>query len=412
MAKQFLDASGLNQYTQALKNGTLIVGRAQDASFSDDASTAFYASHAAATGLIGVVPLANLPTGALERLVTVANDTARFALTEDDVQLGDTVKVTSTGMMYLVVDVSKLSTEAGYVEYTAGRAAFAQDASHADVATKAVDASNAVNAQHAVTAQDASSADSVEWDNVQNKPTEFTPAKHTQDASTINMTNYAKASTYSAVAASDNALVAIGKVEKKALDASNTADWDHITNKPGEFPVEAHTHGAVDVSTLTGYEKAAANAAVAEGDSLLVALGKLEKKADDAQATANLHTQDASTITKMTGYTIAGSYTAVSANDSLETAIGKIEKQAVDSSNTADWDSITNVPSEFTPAAHDAAKVTSLATYSRTGISGDVSTGDSLVVAIAKVENAAKSGADDPIPSDIITAIVNGEFGN
>ena len=405
--KQFLDASGLNQYTQALKKGTLIVGRAHDSSFSDDASTAFYASHASATGLIGVVPLANLPAGALERLVTVNDKAARLALTSADVQVGDTVQEKDTKLMYLVVDESKLGTEAAFVEYTAGRASFAQDASHADVATKAVDASNAVNAQHAVTAQDASSADSVEWKNVQNKPTEFTPAKHTQDASTINMTNYAKASTYTAVAASDNALVAIGKVEKKALDASNTADWDYIINKPGEFPVEAHTHGAVDVSTLDGYEKASANAAVSEEDSLLIALGKLEKKADDAQETANLHTQDASTITKMTGYTIAGSYTAVSDNDSLETAIGKIEKKAVDSSNTADWGSITRKPSEFTPAAHDAAKVTSLATYNPTGISGDVSTGDSLVVAIAKVENAAKSGADEAIPSSTITDIIN-----
>ena len=219
MAKQFLDASGLNQYTKALKNGTLIVGKAQDA------STAFYASHADATGLIGVVPLANLPAGALERLVTVADDTARFALKEDDVQLGDTVKVTSTGMMYLVVDVAHLDSEAGYVEYTAGRAAFAQDASHADVATKAVDASNAVNAQNAVhanvateavdasnavNAQHASSADSVEWTNVQNKPTEFTPSLHNQDGSTITaLTGYKKAETAGDISVSDSLLVAL-----------------------------------------------------------------------------------------------------------------------------------------------------------------------------------------------------------
>ena len=75
MAKQFLDASGLNQYTQALKNGTLVVGRAQDSSradFATDASTAFYAAHAAATGLLGIIPLANLPQGAIEKLVKVA----------------------------------------------------------------------------------------------------------------------------------------------------------------------------------------------------------------------------------------------------------------------------------------------------------------------------------------------------
>jgi hypothetical protein len=95
MAKQFLDASGLNQYTQALKNGTLKVGKAQDA------STAFYASHADATGLIGIIPIDNLPQGALEKLVKVANQTKRFQLTQDDVQNGDSVLQLDTNVMYM-----------------------------------------------------------------------------------------------------------------------------------------------------------------------------------------------------------------------------------------------------------------------------------------------------------------------
>ena len=40
----------------------------------------------------GVVPLERLPHGCLERLVIVANDEARFALTTAQVQQGDTVK--------------------------------------------------------------------------------------------------------------------------------------------------------------------------------------------------------------------------------------------------------------------------------------------------------------------------------
>ena len=70
----------------------------------------------------GTIDIARLPAGALERLVTVANETARFALTSSDVQLGDTVKQTDTGVMYYVVDTSKLNNAAGYVEYTAGTA--------------------------------------------------------------------------------------------------------------------------------------------------------------------------------------------------------------------------------------------------------------------------------------------------
>ena len=70
----------------------------------------------------GTIDIARLPQGALERLVIVADDTARFALTTAKVQLGDTVKVTSSGKMYYVVDESKLSSEAGYEVYTAGAA--------------------------------------------------------------------------------------------------------------------------------------------------------------------------------------------------------------------------------------------------------------------------------------------------
>lgn len=70
----------------------------------------------------GVVPLERLPHGCLERLVIVANDEARFALTTAQVQQGDTVKVESTQMMYFVVDESKLNSPDGYVAYTAGAA--------------------------------------------------------------------------------------------------------------------------------------------------------------------------------------------------------------------------------------------------------------------------------------------------
>lgn len=70
----------------------------------------------------GVVPLERLPHGCLERLVIVENDEARFALTTAQVQLGDTVKVESTQMMYFVVDESKLNSSDGYVAYTAGAA--------------------------------------------------------------------------------------------------------------------------------------------------------------------------------------------------------------------------------------------------------------------------------------------------
>ena len=72
--------------------------------------------------LSGTIPLASLPHGALERCVVVTDDTARYELTPEDVQLGDTVKVNDTGMMYFVVDVSKLHEDGGYEVYSAGTA--------------------------------------------------------------------------------------------------------------------------------------------------------------------------------------------------------------------------------------------------------------------------------------------------
>jgi len=68
----------------------------------------------------GVFDVARIPPVALERLVVVVDDTARYALTTDTVQVGDTVKVTSSGYMYLVVDDTHLDTAAGYAIYTAG----------------------------------------------------------------------------------------------------------------------------------------------------------------------------------------------------------------------------------------------------------------------------------------------------
>ena len=97
----------------------------------------------------GTISIDRLPQGALERLTVVADDTARFKLTSTSVQKGDTVKVTSTGKMYYVVDETKLSTEAGYEVYAAGTAA------------------------------------SVPWNGVTGKPSTYTPSSHTHTKSQI-----------------------------------------------------------------------------------------------------------------------------------------------------------------------------------------------------------------------------------
>lgn len=91
----------------------------------------------------GLIPLEEIPPVAVEHMVIVADDTARFALTTTDVQNGDTVKVASTNKMYLVKDDTHLNSEAGYEVYVAGRAAEAVADQNGNVinttyATKAV----------------------------------------------------------------------------------------------------------------------------------------------------------------------------------------------------------------------------------------------------------------------------------
>ena len=93
-----------------------------------------------AASVTGVLPLNTIPHGALERLVHVANKTARFQLTNTQVQTGDSVIQDDTGVMYIVVDDAKLNSDAGYQEYKAGTAIEATHAANADNATNATTA--------------------------------------------------------------------------------------------------------------------------------------------------------------------------------------------------------------------------------------------------------------------------------
>lgn len=74
-------------------------------------------------GSDGKIPAELIPPQVFERMITVTDDTARFALTTDDVQDGDWVYVNSTQSIYYVYDENHLDTEAGYKPVSAGIAA-------------------------------------------------------------------------------------------------------------------------------------------------------------------------------------------------------------------------------------------------------------------------------------------------
>lgn len=71
----------------------------------------------------GLIPISYLPPVAFADCITVADQTARYALTTDDVQNGDTVYQNDTQIMYFVVDDTKLDRADGYKALAAGIAA-------------------------------------------------------------------------------------------------------------------------------------------------------------------------------------------------------------------------------------------------------------------------------------------------
>lgn len=81
------------------------------------------ANGVATLGQDGKIPVDQIPKVAMDTLVTVPDNEARFALTIQDCQKGDTVKVLNDGAghekMYLVIDDTKLDSEEGYEGYAA-----------------------------------------------------------------------------------------------------------------------------------------------------------------------------------------------------------------------------------------------------------------------------------------------------
>ena len=137
----------------------------------------------------GVISIDRLPHGALERCVVVADDIARKALTTAQVQTGDTVKVSGTGMMYFVIDDTKLAEDAGYEIYTAG------------------------------------TASAVDWSGVQNKPSTLSGYGITDAVA-------ASEKVTEATAANAGKILVLNADGKLDVDITGAVDWSKIANGP------------------------------------------------------------------------------------------------------------------------------------------------------------------------------------
>ena len=141
-----------------------------------------------ASKITGVIDISHIPQGALERVVTVEDDDARKALTTSQVQKGDVVHVTSTGLMYFVVDDTKLAQDAGYQQFTAGQAT------------------------------------SVPWSGITGKPSTFTPSTHTHtiaNVTNLQTTLDGKAANKAMTGAGASSAGTMGLVPAPAAGASN-----------------------------------------------------------------------------------------------------------------------------------------------------------------------------------------------
>ena len=68
---------------------------------------------------------------------------------------------------------------------------------------------------------------------------------------------------------------------------SAAVKWETIKDKPETFPPSTHNHDGKTITALTGYAKSSAIAGISPSDSLLVALGKLEKALDGKAASSH-----------------------------------------------------------------------------------------------------------------------------
>lgn len=163
----------------------------------------------AASKITGVLSIDNMPPTVIERLYIAATDDARLALTKNDVQNGDTVKVTATGMMFFIKDDTKLGTADAadaFEEYTVG------------------------------------TAGAVEWTNIRNKPTTLTGYGITDAIAAIEKVTEANAGNAGKILV----LNADGKLD---VDITGHVDWANVTGIPAS--TVAQIDAAVAAATHT-----------------------------------------------------------------------------------------------------------------------------------------------------------------
>lgn len=270
----------------------------------------------------GTIDIARLPKGALERLVRVQDDSARFALTTSNVQLGDTVLVTNTNKMYLVIDESQLNREAGYQVYTAGSATevpwsgvtgkpstmpnpqaltislngtsqgayTGSSAKSINITPSSIGAaasSHGTHVTYATIAAKAPGTASIGTSSKVAREDHVHPVQTTISGNSGTSSKWATARTIT-LSGDVTGSVSIDGSSDVTLTTtvgndSHSHSWTNITSKPSSFTPSAHNQSSNTITAMTGYTKASSASAIAAGDSLNTAIGKIEKALDGKQ---------------------------------------------------------------------------------------------------------------------------------
>lgn len=325
----------------------------------------------------GTISVDRLPKTAISDFVPVANKAARLALTKEQVQNGDTVKETDTKKMYLVIDDTKLDSEAGYQDYTTV----------------------------------------VDWSTIIGKPSTFQPVAHTHTwaqisdrpstmaspyALTISLNGKAQTAYTGASAVSFNITPASIGAQAAGSYASASHNHDSVYQQKGSYAASSHTHTIGQIGALSGYAKAGSATAITVSDTILTALGKLEKSLDGKQASGSYaltsHTHDDRYYTeteinsKLAGYQPKGSYAAASHGNHVPATQSANNKVYLRCDNT--WHTITPADIGAQPAGSYAASNHNHDTvYSKTNHthSGYLSTGGGTLTGALTVNSTIKA---------------------
>ena len=209
----------------------------------------------------GLIPISYLPPVAFADCVTVTDQTARYALTTDDVQNGDTVYQNDTQVMYFVVDDTKLDQAAGYKALAAGIAAQAvADKNGNDITTTY---QPVIDSQHKLSADNVDDSQSTNKFNMQ---ADWSQSTSSAGDYIKNKPTLGTASALDVPVSGNASLTQVVKGDDSRLTDSRTPT--------------AHNQASDTINAMTGYVKAQADSAISTSDTLNAAVGKLEYKAD------------------------------------------------------------------------------------------------------------------------------------